>query len=212
MYLHATLTPKVGKVAELSDMVARLAAAMQGPGMKLLGAYQTALGAPGRIVDIWEIEDANTIVGALEGAATHPMHQATMDRLGQSLVREELRLVERASYGREFVPGSSPDARYMHAKLTIKYGQLARISDVIERLRDVLEAELGWRLIGGYRTIIGDFGELFDLWELPEGRPLDDMLVEARSIPAFAEAARELPDYLEAEDVQLMRATAYCPL
>ena len=51
-------------------------------------------GAPGRIIDIWELDEANTITGALEAAAQHPKHQATMDRMAEVLVRNGLNSLE----------------------------------------------------------------------------------------------------------------------
>jgi hypothetical protein len=211
MYLHATLTPKSGRIPELSKTVAWLKTGMEGRGMTLLGGYQTASGVPGLIVDIWHIDDANTVVDALETAAAHPKHPVAIDRLAESLAREQLRLVERTSYSPEFRPAGSADARYLHATMNVRYGQVERISAIVAKLKGVLEERLGWRLVGGYRTVIGDLGEVFDLWEIPAGRPVDDMLTEARAIPAFAEHARELPAYLEAEELLVMRPTAYCP-
>jgi hypothetical protein len=211
MYLHVTLTPKVGKLGQLSDTVAWLKKGMDSPKMRLLGAYQTASGAPGHIVDIWELEDANTIVDALESAAAHPKHQTAMDRLAESLVREQLRLVAPAGYGPGFLAPASSDPRFLHATIGVKYGQLARVSAIIGAVKDVLEAQLGWRLLGAYRTVVGDFGELFDLWEIPAGRTVEDMLDEARAIPAFADAARGLPDLIDREELMVMRPTHYCP-
>jgi hypothetical protein len=208
MFMHATLTPKVGRLSALGDAVARLVGSMPAS-MRLLGAYQTVSGAPGRIIDIWQLDDANTITGALEAAARHPKHQATMDRMAEVLVLEQLKLVEATSYCPPFRGGGS--GPFMHATLRTRYGQVTRVSEVVAELRGVLEEHLGWRLAGAWRTVIGDFGEIFDLWELPEGRTLDDMLAEARTIPAFARAAQPLPDLIDGEDILTLRPTAYCP-
>lgn len=211
MHLHVTLTPKPGRMAQLSETVAWLKKGMEAPSMRLLGAWETTTGMPGRIVDLWELESADTIVDALESAAAHPKHQKAMDRLAESLVLEQLRIVNLTSYSPAFRRATSPDARFMHATLTLKYGQLGRVSPVIAQLKQVLEEQLEWRLVGGYRTVIGDFGEVFDLWEIPARRTVDEMLAEARAIPAFAEAARELPALVESEELRVMRPTAYCP-
>jgi hypothetical protein len=208
MFMHATLTPKVGGMSALSDTVARLVRSMP-DSMRLLGAYQTVSGAPGRIIDIWELDEANTITDALEAAAQHPKHQATMDRVAEVLVLEQLKLVEATTYSPPFRGGGS--GPFMHATLRTRYGQAARASAVVAELRDVLEEHLDWRLVGAWRTVIGNFGEIFDLWELPEGRTLDDMLAEARTIPAFAAAAKPLPDLIDGEDILTLRPTAYCP-
>jgi hypothetical protein len=208
MFMHATLTPKVGGIGGHSDSVARLVGAMP-DSMRLLGAYQTVSGAPGQIIDIWELDDANTITDTLEAAARHPKHQDTMDRMADVLVLEQLKLVEATSYCPPFQTGGS--GPFMHATLRTRYGQVARVSEVVAELRDVLEEHLGWRLVGAWRTVIGNFGEIFDLWQLPEGRTLDDMLAEARTIPDFAQAAKPLPDLIHGEDILTMRPTAYCP-
>lgn len=212
MYLHVTLTPKMGRAAELCETVGWLARGMERRGMRLVGAYRTTAGAPGRIIDLWEVPDANAVVAALEGAAGHPAHGEAIERLARSLEREELRLVEPASYA-PAVPteGGGPGRRLLHATLTTKYGRLPELSALVGRLREVLEAEQGWRMIGGYRTVIGDPNEVFDLWELPPERPVGAMLDAARATPAFAEAARELPAYLDAEDLLELTPTSYCP-
>jgi hypothetical protein len=211
MYLHATLTSRPGKMSDLAATVGSAAAGMEGRGMRLLGAYQTIGGMPGQIIDLWELDDANAIVDALEGASRHPKHQQMMERLGESLQREELRLVERTDYCPPWQGPASPDARYLHASLTPRYGQVQRVSAIVAGLREVLETHLQWRLAGAYRTVIGDFGEIFDLWQIPAERTVDDMLIEARAIPAFAEHTRDLPTYVEAEKLLTMRATPYCP-
>lgn len=212
MYLHATLIPKLGRRAELIETLAAITRAMESPGMTLLAALETLSGAPGQIIDIWRLDDANTIVSALEGAATHPQHQRTLDRLGRSLTTERLRLVVDADFSRELL--LSPrglEARYLHAKLSVHYGQTARLSEVILELRDLFEANFGWRLVAGYRTLIGDFGELYDLWELPAGASVEDTLVAARGLPAFAKIEARLPEYVVSEELSILRPTSYCP-
>lgn len=211
MHLHVTLTPKPGRLPQLGETVAWLKRGMESPSMRLLGAWETTSGMPGRIVDLWELANADTIVDALEAAAAHPRHQKAMDKLAESLVLEQLRIVNPTSYSPPFHAASAPDARFLHATLRLKYGQLARASPVVEQLKHVLEQEVGWRLVGGWRTVIGDFGEVFDLWEIPSGRAVEEMLAQARAIPAFAQAASELPAYVDAEELRVMRPTAYCP-
>jgi hypothetical protein len=211
MYLLATLTPRFGRAAQLCETIAWLKKGMEGRGMTLLGAYQTVSGAPGRIIDIWEIESASTVTDALEGAAAHPRHQEALDRLAEPLAREHLRIVEGMGYSPPFRAATSPDAPHLWAKMTVNYGQVARLDPIIAEIKGVVEERLGWRLIGGYRTVIGDLGEVFDLWELPPGRTVDDMLMEARAIPEFARAARELPQYLTSEELLTLRAAPHHP-
>lgn len=199
-------------MADLAATIARIKDGMEaGGGMRLLGAYQTASGAPGRIIDLWELRDANAIVDALQQASGHPKHQATLDRLGESLSREQLALVEATSYCPRWRPPASPQARYLHATLAPRYGQVERVSAIVAELVDVLEARMGWRLVGAYRTVIGTFGEIVDLWEIPADRTVDDMLIEAREIPAFVRATSRLPELITSEALLTLRAASYCP-
>jgi hypothetical protein len=208
MFMHATLTPKVGRIDALSERVARMVATMPET-MRLRGAYRTAAGAPGQIIDLWELDDANAIIDALAAAGRHPKHQVAMDRLAESLVREQLKLVEATSYSPQWRGGGR--GPFLHATLRTRYGQAARVGEAMTALREVLEDRLGWRLAGAWRTVIGTFGEIFDLWELPDGRTLDDMLVEARSIPAFAAAAQVLAELIDGADLLTLHPTDYCP-
>jgi len=213
MYLHATLIPKLGRRADLIDMLARLTRAMETPSMRLLAALETISGAPGQVIDIWRLDGADTIVSALEGAATHPLHQQTLDRLGQSLTTERLRLVVDADLSRELaLSPAGLEARYLHAKLTVHYGQTARLCEVILELRDLFEENFGWRLVAGYRTVIGDFGELYDLWEIPAGVGVEETLIQARKLPAFARIEARLPEYLVGEELAIVKPTSYCPV
>jgi hypothetical protein len=212
MYLHATLTPKVGQGPALAQKLTKLTAATDSPDMRLVAALRTMAGVPGEVVHVWKLTDANSLVSMLESAREHPAYQARVDRLGEHLSVERQRLVVDAGYAPELTLSTrGQEARYFQARLTVAYGQADRIGELVAGLRDVLEPTFGWRLAAAYRTVIGQHDELIDLWEIPTGEPFEEALARAGEVPEFGEVRAQLPKYLVAEDTRLMRPTPYCP-
>src|ERR1700756_4848627 len=120
MYLHATLIPEVGHGPALAEELTKLTAATESPDMRLLAALQTMAGVPGEIVHVWKLTDANALVSMLERAHEHPAHQKFVDRLGEHLSVERLRLVVDAGYAPELTLSPLGDeARYFQARLTV---------------------------------------------------------------------------------------------
>lgn len=158
LFMHATLTPVPGRLADLGDTVAWLKTGLERSGMTLRRAW----GAPSgdTMVDLWELPDANTIVDALTTAAEHPRHAETMTKLATVLADEVLRLLSPAPHCPDFRPAGG--TRCLQVTYRVGYGG-ARAAWA------QLPAPESWHLAGAFETTFGDLCEIVELWEPPEG-------------------------------------------
>jgi hypothetical protein len=58
-------------------------------------------------------------------------------------------------------------ATIMIATLTIRWGQLERFSELMEKLVPSVETR-GWKLLAAYHAVIGDLTKVIDVWEIPD--------------------------------------------
>jgi hypothetical protein len=158
LYLHATLTPVPGRLADLGDTVAWLKKGMERQGWVLRRAFASTSGEPGTMIDLWEVPDANTVVDALAAGAAHPRHGETLAQVAEVLADEVLRLVAPAPRCPDFRPAGG--TRYLQVAYRVGYGG-ARTAWT------GLPAPDGWHLAAAFETVIGDLCEAFELWELP---------------------------------------------
>lgn len=159
LFMHATLTPVAGRLADLGDTVAWLKTGLERSGMTLRRAWTSTSGEPGTMVDLWELPDANTIVGALTAAAEHPRHEETMAKLATVLQDEVLRLVSPAPHCPDFRPAGGSRCLQVTYRVGYGGGRAAWAG---------LPAPDGWHLAGAFGTTLGDLCEIVEMWELPD--------------------------------------------
>lgn len=169
LYMHASLTPKPARLAELGDTVAWLARGMERRGLRMVRAFRTVNDDPGLMVDLWQVPDADTVVRALADARHHPAHPQAIERLSRSLDDEVLRILAPAAHCPEFDVSAGPDARYAHVVYRVAYGRGDSVWDRLVRAGEKYAAAHGWRLAGAFDTAIGDLCELYEIWQVPEG-------------------------------------------
>ena len=98
---------------------------------------------------------------------------------------------------------------FMLARLQVRYGQVERLNEVMPTVVQGMEAQ-GWTLLGAWRTTIGRFHEVWDLWDLGgDASSIDRALEAARQDPEFVAAARKLPDIVEEEEVRYLEKLPY---
>lgn len=97
---------------------------------------------------------------------------------------------------------------YVYAKINLRYGALPEFNEAMARLRPVFE-DLGWKLTGGWSTLIGDLHEVHDLWEVADANAVTDALVASGGNPVFAEVAPDLARLIERETLSLVTKTPY---
>jgi hypothetical protein len=209
MFLHATLSAKPGRANDVIDIVTRLKPAMEQQGWRLAAAWLAVTGRRGQVIDLWEVDDANSVTDALQRAAQHPKAAAMLSRLGECLDREELRLVEELPYGPTSSPGGA-ELTYMQATLKLRYGTHTQFAAALARMVPALERE-GWRLLGAYRPLVGEFTEVIDVWELPSADAVRRGLAAAKQEQGFLEAALDVAACIEVEELQLLEKAPYSP-
>ena len=93
---------------------------------------------------------------------------------------------------------------FMLARVQLKYGRVAEFREIMSHMVPVLEDQ-GWKLIGSYRTVIGRYHEIWDLWDLGgDASAIEETLAKARRVAEFAEWAARLPDVVEQEEVRYL--------
>jgi hypothetical protein len=211
VYLHATVSPNPGKLAELADAIGLVVPTMERTrGWQLLGGYQTRNGLPGRIVDIWTAPDADSFTDGLARTPTDPRADEAIDRFSKLIDHEQLRLVQPLDYA-PTLPTRTSTGRYLHSSLTVRFGCIGYVTSQMGTIRRGLEEICSWRLIGAYQTLIGDLGELFHLWELPAEGDVATAITRARTSAAWAEAVDEAARWLKEYEPLELERTHFCP-
>lgn len=158
LFMHATLTPVPGRLADLGDTVAWLKKGLERSGLTMRRAWAATSGDA--MVDLWELPDANTIVDALTVAAEHPRHAETMATLATVLADEVLRLLSPAPHCPDFRPAGAGRCLQVTYRVGYGGGRAAWAQ---------LPAPDGWYLAGAFETTFGDLCEIIEMWEPPEG-------------------------------------------
>jgi hypothetical protein len=99
---------------------------------------------------------------------------------------------------------------YVYANVKIKYGQLAAFNEAMITVKRVMEAN-GWKLVGGWTTLVGDLHEVHDLWEVEDANVVPAALGAASQDPDFVQAATDLSKIVEREVLSLVTKTPYSP-
>jgi hypothetical protein len=99
---------------------------------------------------------------------------------------------------------------YAVARIIVRYGKLAQFAEAMGKLVPIMH-DNGWRLLSSYQTIIGNFHEVYDIWELPSADAVGAGLVAAASDPRFAEFAEDLAASIESETFTIVAKTPFSP-
>jgi hypothetical protein len=98
VYLYANIKLKYGKLQEFSETMEKLVPIFEDQGWKLIGAWSTVIGDLNEVHDIWELEDANAVGGAMGGAMTNPSFLAVAPELADQIETEVITVVTKVSY------------------------------------------------------------------------------------------------------------------
>jgi len=99
---------------------------------------------------------------------------------------------------------------YLYANVKIKYGQLPAFSEAMVTVKRVMEAN-GWKLVGGWMTLVGDLHEVHDVWEVEDANVVPAAFAAASQDPDFVQAAAELSKIVDREVLSLVTKTPYSP-
>ena len=99
---------------------------------------------------------------------------------------------------------------YVYANVKVKYGQLPAFYEAMVTIKRVME-DNGWRLVGGWSTVIGDLHEVHDLWEVEDANTVPAGFAGAYEDPEFVEAAAQIAKVADREVLSLVMKTPYSP-
>jgi hypothetical protein len=99
---------------------------------------------------------------------------------------------------------------YVYANVKVKYGQLPAFFEAMVAIKRIME-ENGWKLIGGYSTLIGDLHEVHDLWEVEDANTVPNGFAGAFEDPEFVKASAQIAAVAEREVLSLVAKTPYSP-
>lgn len=92
--------------------------------------------------------------------------------------------------------------------IKIKYGSLSRLTEVMNEFLPYLR-EQGWTLLGAYHPVIGNFHKVTHVWELKDIGSLQWGLEGFDSRPKIVDVVKELAEFVEEEELQLVLKTPY---
>ena len=96
------------------------------------------------------------------------------------------------------------------ARIRVRYGRLAEFSSAMERVVPIM-ADRGWTLLASYQTLIGNFHDVYDIWELPSADGIAEDLRAATMDPRFAGVGEALASSVESETLNVVAKTPFSP-
>jgi hypothetical protein len=99
---------------------------------------------------------------------------------------------------------------YVYANVKVKYGGLVVFNEAMATVKRVMEQH-GWKMVGGWTTLIGDLHEVHDLWEVQDANAVPAAFAAAYQDPDFAEAAAQIAQVADREVISLVTKTPYSP-
>ena len=99
---------------------------------------------------------------------------------------------------------------YVYANVKIKYGRLPAFNEAMVTVKRVMEAN-GWKLVGGWTTLVGDLHEVHDIWEVEDANVVPAAFAAAYEDPDFVQAATDLSQIIDREVISLVTKTPYSP-
>ena len=97
---------------------------------------------------------------------------------------------------------------FLVARLTLKYGTLARFSEIMSAFVPAMEAQ-GWQLLGSYRSLIGDLTEVVNVWRVDDANASIQGRLDARKNPETAAVMAQLSEVVDGEVISLMEKTSF---
>jgi hypothetical protein len=98
MYVLANVKVKYGQLPVFNEAMTTVKRVMEANGWKLLGAWSTVIGDIFEVHDLWEVENADAVAGALAAAYQEPDFVEAAVRLSAVCDRETLTLMAKTPY------------------------------------------------------------------------------------------------------------------
>lgn len=99
---------------------------------------------------------------------------------------------------------------FIHATLTIKYGSLPKLTEIMKDLISHSE-DRGLRLLGAYYPVVGNFNKITHIWQVKDLESMDRALSGIATNPEIVKTISQLAECVEQEELQLVMKTPYSP-
>jgi hypothetical protein len=107
--------------------------------------------------------------------------------------------------------GSAMSKIYIHATLKLRIGGYDRFCEAMSKQVKINEEQFGWKLLGGYVTLVGRVYTVNHIWELPDANTFFDSTGEWRKGPDYPSFRDACADTVEEEILAFCKKTPYSP-
>jgi hypothetical protein len=98
MYFVAEIDVRLGQAGRFDEIMAALVPHLRGRGWNLVAAYSTVVGRLGRVINIWEVADANAVPSVLATLGSDPAVKALSAELANIIEEERTTLLVKTAY------------------------------------------------------------------------------------------------------------------
>lgn len=99
---------------------------------------------------------------------------------------------------------------YLVAKIKVKYGYLNEACEILKDFVPLLEPH-GWKLIAAYTPFIGEFAEIYDIWEVPDANAVPNAIAGVSTNPKWHEVFNRWREVCESENLSVCAKLPYSP-
>jgi hypothetical protein len=97
---------------------------------------------------------------------------------------------------------------YVYANTKLRYGKTQLFHETMSELRPVF-ADLGWHLVAGYGTRVGDLQQVHDIWEVADADTVVSALARVHEDPRWPPLERQLAECIEHDSIAIVDKTPY---
>jgi hypothetical protein len=98
IYFVAEIDVRLGKAARFDEIMSALVPPLKSRGWRLVAAYTTVVGRLGRVINIWEVDDANAVPSVLAVLGADPAFSEIVAELSEIIDVETTTLLAKTSY------------------------------------------------------------------------------------------------------------------
>lgn len=99
---------------------------------------------------------------------------------------------------------------FLIARLGVQYGQVAQAAEILAEIVPIAERN-GWKLLAAYQTVIGDFSEIIDIWEVPDANIVPRTLSHMFADPGFTPVFDRFRKVIRSEHLSLHTKLPFSP-
>ena len=100
---------------------------------------------------------------------------------------------------------------FLIARITVRYGKMAEFSEGMALVAPIMR-DYQWNLVYAFQTVIGNYSEVYDIWEVPDANAVGAGLAGVEKDPRFAEIAHLFDEsIIKSETLSVVEKTTFSP-